>query len=265
MCGRVVIVWDPKMQAWVTRHDAALARDEPSLERFDAQHGKAQRSPSKVDAEDAPGRTPHYNVGPRWPVGVVVAPGAWEAKPDGGFVTARWGFPLPGARKDVFNTQVERAFESPMWRGAIGKRHAVMPVTGFYEWDHDPGHGKQPYFVTRADGEPMLLGAIVGQRHVKDPQHDERMLCASVVTTAPSATVATLHDRMPLILEPDEAERWLAPAALGQKGVLDLAAAVSGRDVVRMVPVGDAVNGTKADGPQLIEPVKRPARQGALF
>src|SRR5205085_793248 len=84
---------------------------------------------------------------------------------DGGaeVVVAHWGFPIPQRPGGVFNTRIETASGSPMWRSMLGHSHGLLVAKGFYEWDHN-GPQRTPYFIHRADGEPMLMAALVGRR-----------------------------------------------------------------------------------------------------
>lgn len=225
MCGRIVWRFDPVLQQLIKDwlEDAAA---------YDA----AIQAPQVAQSR--------YNITPgsRVPVATVHA-GEHRLEP------AKWAFPLDG--RYIFSTRIETAFGSAMWRGLIGRHHCALPVTGFYEW----APSKQPFFVQRRDGRPMLLAGVTGMR-----QHrGEATLCASVVTCAPNATMARLHDRMPVILEQDRLEDWLRPEHLGHDGILDLA--VPAGDVLDVHPVSTRVNDGANEGPELLTPA--PA-QGTL-
>jgi putative SOS response-associated peptidase YedK len=232
MCGRMVWVWDAKTGALVQRFDDG--RRDPDAAALLA--------------------TSRYNIPPTAPVPVLMqdaqateaaagAPAGGDRLPGDGVVSkvAHWGFPLHG--KPVFNTRIEGAYESPLWRGLIGRHHALVPASGFYEWSGNKT--RVPHYVTRADGEPMLLAAVVGQRDIGGaPQR-----CASIVTCAASPSLAPLHDRMPVILDEADAHDWLAPARAGPR-ILELSVPRE----VRYHAVGRDVNNAAHDGAHLIEP-----------
>ncbi len=219
MCGRIVWFWDEETQRLIAKFDDK-ALDDPALDRV-------------LDRK-------RFNVPPSSHLPFIVG------KPEGAQVeVARWGFPIPQRPNGVFNTRIESAFESPMWRGLIGKHHAILPVKGFYEWRKPD---KVPHFVTRDDGRPMLLGAVAGHRDVKG----EQKLCASVVTCGPSRQMEPLHDRMSIILEESDADAWLHADA---QTTLDLA--VPAGDVLKIYAVDDRVNSTREDDEGLIAPRKQ--------
>ena len=219
VCGRIVRVFDRKLGAWVTRHDANWDRDETLAKRV---------------------RETSYNVPPlSW--FPVLGPGASRLQ------VAQWGFPAPGRAGRVINTRVETAATSPFWRSLVGRGNCVVPVTGFYEWEHS-GPTPQPHFVRRKDGDVMALAALAGLRDVDGG----RRLVVSILTREPDSVVGRLHDRMPVVLEPGEVEAWVGGAGL------DLVAGP--RPALEAYPVSTAVNPATAEGPQLIEPVPRQTR-----
>ncbi len=228
MCGRVVYVWDAETGRLVKKVDDR-ALDDP-----DRRHVLEKK---------------RYNVPPASHLPVFAADGD-KARVE----IARWGFPIPQRPNGVFNTRIETAFESPLWRGLIGQFHCAFPVKGFYEWEHDGA--KRPHFIHRADGKTMLLGAVIGKRRVKD----EEKLCASIVTCKPNSLVATLHDRMPVVLEEKDLDEWLHPEVAGHERILELASPAG--NVLAMHPVGSAVNSTKNDSPELPEPATQRTLEG---
>ncbi|MGQ0535987.1 MAG: SOS response-associated peptidase [Methanobacteriota archaeon] len=226
MCGRVVWVWDPETGELIRRYDDR-AYDDPEIRRV----------LEKM----------RYNVPPASHLPVILG-GREGAK----VAVARWGFPIPDRPNGVFNTKIETARESPLWAGLIGRTHCVFPVKGFYEWRRS-GRIQTPYFIHRKDGKPMLLAGLYGKRRLDG----DEALSASVVTCPPNALVATLHDRMPVVLEEAEAGRWLHPETLGPGGVEGLADPAG--DVLAMHEVTTDVNSTENDEPRLIEPIRTKA------
>lgn len=229
MCGRVVWVWDPATGELVARYDDQALED-PELARL----LQLQR----------------YNVPPTSTLPfILAAEGGTHVK------AARWGFPVPGAPGGAFNTRVEAARSSPLWRTLLGSHHALLPVKGFYEWRR-AGSTRTPFFVHRADGAPMLLASLWGLREVDG----EARTCASVVTCPANAAVAAVHDRMPVVLEAAEADAWLHPGDHGVEELLALADPAP-EDILAMHPVSTAVNRTENDSPDLM----KPTGQQALF
>ena len=224
MAGRLVYVWDAKTGALVSKHDDG-AMDDPKV-----RHVLEKR---------------RYNVPPASHLPILFG------EPEGAKVCiARWGFPIPQRPNGVFNTRIETAGESPMWRGLLGKSHGAFFVQGYYEWN-DKGR-REPYFVHRADGEPMLLAAVVGMRAIAG----ERRQCASIVTCEPSEEMGRIHSRMPVVLESPEALDWLNPQAAGLPRCIEIAGPADA-GILAMHEVGPGVNSTKNDRPDLPEPVRK--------
>ena len=105
----------------------------------------------------------------------------------------RWGL-VPSWSKDpsianrLFNARGETVAEKPSFRSAFAKRPCVIPVDGFYEWDHRPGRQKQPHYFTRIDGEPLLFAGLY--EHWRDPNSPKTRRVAArpapMITTTPS-------------------------------------------------------------------------------
>ena len=127
-----------------------------------------------------------------------------------------WGFPSPAqGGRTVFNTRIETALRQAtdgrgMWAGPVARGRCIVPVRAFFEWWTQPGaprpgaddapgrRGRRPQVAFRLAGHRIFLIACVRQ--------DGRF---SVVTTEPNASVAPVHNRMPLVLGPGESSVWL--------------------------------------------------------
>lgn len=191
----------------------------------------------RIQREAWPDRVklPRYNVAPRQAVPVLRA--------DGELVAMRWGFPQPWKPKPfdappLINAKSEEAEGKATWKAPIRERRCVVPVTGFYEWEAK----ERPLCFRRADRQPLLLAGVWG---AFDWGEKLGWPCVSVLTCAPNATVAPVHDRMPVVLEQDALARWfgddwrgcLAPAAEG---------------VLEAVPVSSRVNHIDQDDEGLL-------------
>ncbi|MCA9306652.1 MAG: SOS response-associated peptidase [Phycisphaerales bacterium] len=130
-------------------------------------------------------------------------------------VSAKWGL-IPSWAKDstignrMINARAETAAEKPAFRAAMKKRRCVIPASGFYEWQKIEGSkAKQPWFIHSAD-KPII--AMAGLWELWE-RADEPIESFTVLTTTPNAMMTALHDRMPVILDPDDISEWLAPDA----------------------------------------------------
>jgi putative SOS response-associated peptidase YedK len=194
---------------------------------------------------DDPGA--RYNVAPTDDALVVVQ------RDDRRAVTAyRWGL-IPhwatqarvGSR--MINARAETLTVSPAFRDAFVRKRCIVPVESFYEWKRD-GAVRQPYRIVRRDGMPLALAGLwAGWR---EPGTDAVQRSFSIVTTTPNETIASLHDRMPVVLEPATWDRWLDPHPADPSELMGLLAP-SEADL-EVYAVGRAVNDVRRDGPELI-------------
>jgi putative SOS response-associated peptidase YedK len=166
-------------------------------------------------------------------------------------VRMRWGLPIrgaPGEQRLSVNVRSETAGSKPSFREAFQHRRCVMPADGFYEW-HRGADGKpiQAWHIRRRDGGVFLMAALWNLA-----EHGDLEECAAPLTTGPNATMAPIHDRMPVILEPDALERWLDPALPGEACVDLLKPAPDA--LLEVVKVGTYVNSSRHEGPRCLEP-----------
>jgi putative SOS response-associated peptidase YedK len=173
----------------------------------------------------------------------------------------RWGL-VPSWAKDpsianrLFNARGETVAEKPSFRTAFAKRPCIIPVDGFYEWDHRDGKQKQPHFFTRVDGEPLLFAGLYERWHDPElPKDAPALQTCTVITTEPNADMDELHNRMPVVLDPSDVETWLDVNDAGPEERLGLLRPAP-TGTLTHYGVGKAVGSVKNDGPELIEPVE---------
>jgi len=164
----------------------------------------------------------------------------------------KWGL-LPYWTKDPvkallpINARAETVAKSGMFRRAFEQRRAIVPADAFYEWKV-AANGKQPYAIARQDGQPLAFAGLWEGFRWSDGTVTRSF---AIVTTAASAEMAELHDRMPVILEPPDWPVWLGEAR-GRSGVP--AASVAG-GTLRTWPVDRRVGSPRNNGPELLEVV----------
>jgi putative SOS response-associated peptidase YedK len=216
-----------------------------------------------VDELAAAGREPSYNVAPRATV-YAVRDRAEDRGRRRYLSDLRWGL-IPSWAKDpkvgdrMINARAESLADKPAYERAFRRHRCLIPAEGFYEWQRR-GSRKQPMFIHRRDGEPMAFAGLWaawrdrGEGGFADPDGEWLRSCA-IVTTNANNTLAPLHDRMPVVLEERDWDRWLDPDSGDVDAFAHLLQPASD-DLLVAYPVGTAVNSADNDGPGLVERVE---------
>lgn len=193
--------------------------------------------------------------------------------------TVRWGL-VPSWAKDraigsrMINARVETLASKPAYRKAFAKRRCLLPADGYFEWYPTQQTGasgkplKQPFFVRPRDGGVLAMAGLYEiwrDQAVADESSDGAFLwTATVITTSAEDAVGHIHDRMPMVVEPERYAEWLDPnlSAPDQLAAL-LVPAAPGR--LEAYPVSREVNDVRNNGPQLVTPVDVEAEPEGLF
>lgn len=120
---------------------------------------------------------------------------------------AKWGFPHWKNASVIINARAETALEKRMFRKPLENNRCVIPSSGFYEWDRTGGGKKKDKYLLRRPGEPILC--MAGILDVFRDAAGSEYIAFVILTTAANGPAAAIHDRMPVILAPDERERWI--------------------------------------------------------
>ena len=212
-------------------------------------------------SDDLP--APSFNIAPTDPAAIVLD-SAKTDPPTRRLEPARWGL-IPAWAKDVsigsraFNARAEEVEEKPMFRNALVKRRAVVPASGYYEWKSVEG-AKVPHYIHPADGSPMFFAGLYEwwkNPAVGDDDPARWVLSFTILTRDSIGRLGSIHDRMPLFLDPDFADAWLDPTTDNVGDVLDAAIDAAPQVAATLDDhvVSRAVGNVRNDSPGLIEPV----------
>jgi len=124
-----------------------------------------------------------------------------------GAMGVKWGFPRWKGAGVIINARAETALEKNMFRKPLLERRCVIPSNGFFEWDQNSGQKKKDKYLLRRPGERLLFMAGMISLF-RDPDGLEYGAFV-ILTTAANESVSPIHDRMPVILAPDERNSWL--------------------------------------------------------
>jgi putative SOS response-associated peptidase YedK len=185
-----------------------------------------------------------YNIAPTQDAPVVrMAPdGARELR------LLRWGLVPPwardlGAGTKMINARSEGVESKPAFRAAFRERRCLVPATGFYEWKGAPGR-KQPYAITLA-ARPLF--AFAGLWESWQPQGGAPVQTFAILTTQANEAVASVHDRMPVILEREHEAAWLTGSTAEALAILKPHAGE-----MRLRAVNRAMGSPSLEGPECL-------------
>lgn len=236
MCGRYAATKDP----------ATLAAE------FDAYDATEDHAPP-VD----------HNVAPTKDVMAVVQrhPRDESGEPDPkttvrSLRVMRWGL-IPAWAKDrsigakMINARSETAATTSAFKTSLAKRRCLLPADGWFEWRRE-GRNKQAYFTTRTDGGSLAMAGL--WTVWRDPKEKDGppIVSAAVLTTEAQGQLADIHDRMPLLMTPDQWAAWLDPD-VDQVDQLLVPPALDLVESLELRPVSSKVNNVRNNGPELLE------------
>jgi putative SOS response-associated peptidase YedK len=211
---------------------------------------------------EEPDCTPRYNIAPTQPVPVIRQD---PKEPVRELALMRWGL-IPSWAKDscvaasMINARAETASTKPAFRDALKSRRCLIPADGFYEWMRT-GKAKQPYCFEVSQGQLFAFAGLWNRW--KDPNGGWIKTC-SILTTTPNAVTSVVHDRMPVILDPDSYDLWLDP---GMRDVTAASEVLKPYDprLMRCYPISTRINHVANDDEECSRPVEFAPVQNQLF
>jgi putative SOS response-associated peptidase YedK len=205
---------------------------------------------------------PRYNIAPTQHVPVIRQNPRASAR---GLSLVRWGL-IPSWAKDssvsakMINARSETAATKPAFRDALKYRRCLVPADGFYEWSR-AGKAKQPYCFEVNEGELFAFAGIWDRW--KDASGNTVDTC-SILTTTPNEVTSAVHDRMPVILDPDGYELWLDPGVRDVGAASELLRPCDAR-LMRCYPISTRINHVANDDEECSTPVELAQPQNRLF
>ncbi|WP_323793848.1 SOS response-associated peptidase [Nocardioides sp.] len=238
---------------------ASSRRPEELLEEFEV-----------VESRVSTPLAPDYNVAPTKEVYAVVERPPAKDSPEPAERQLRvltWGL-VPSWAKDpsignrMINARMETVAEKPAYRRAFAARRCLLPADGYYEWyptDQLTAAGKprkQPFFIRPRDGASLAMAGLYEIWRDPDRADDDpdrfRWTC-TVITTDATDDLGRIHDRMPLMVEPERRAAWLDPRTPRAELFDLLVPAAPGS--LEAYPVSTRVGNVRNNGPELVEPL----------
>ena len=191
---------------------------------------------------------PRYNIAPSQGVEAIIRDGAeLRCGP------MRWGFMASAVASAVapINARAETVAKTGMFRDAFRRRRCLVVADGFYEWRQDGGSRKTPHFIHLRSQQPFSFAGIWSSQ--RTPMGQRVGTCA-ILTCAPNELMATIHNRMPVILEPAARGRWLDPQA--SESELQSLLVPLPAEQMEAWAVSVFVNSPRNDGPECVRRVE---------
>lgn len=170
------------------------------------------------------------------------------------FVSARWGLMsrwMKATGRPPVNARCEGIATNGLFKHAYRSRRCLIPIDGFFEWKdiYGTGKNKQPYAIAMKSGEPFALAGLWDTW--RDPKTDEDIRTFCVITCPPNEMMATIHDRMPVVLHRTDYERWLSP----EPDPSDLMKPFPA-ELMTMWPIHRKVGSPKYDAADILDPAE---------
>jgi len=193
--------------------------------------------------------SPRYNIAPSQPVSAILNQAPRELQ----FV--RWGL-IPSWAKDptigyrMINARAETIAEKPAFRRPLQRQRCLIPADGFYEWQRLDTR-KIPHWITLTSGEVFAFAGLWDTW--TDPKTNTAMTSCTIITTAPNRLLASIHDRMPVILPRESEATWLSDG-LSPEQACALLKPYSATQM-KASPVSTLVNSPSNDTPDVLKAV----------
>lgn len=197
---------------------------------------------------------PRYNIAPGQMVATVI-----EDAGERRLGQLRWGL-VPFWAKDeklafkMINARAETVHEKPAYKHAFQRKRCIIPADGFYEWK-TTSDCKQPMRITLKSEEIFGMAGLFDTWAAPDGR---KVHTCTILTTKPNELIADIHDRMPVILRPEDEDIWLNRDAYHQDLLLSLCQPYPAEEM-RAYPVSKMVGNVKYDQPDCIQEIAKPS------
>ena len=174
------------------------------------------------------------------------------------FAFSHWGFRPPWAKEDAptpINIRAEKAATSPYFRSAFAHRRCLVPANGWFEWRKTES-GKQPYYITLKDPDRDEVVFFAG---LWEPTGEGTETCCAILTEPVSQAFEFMHDRQPVVLDPERRWKWLDPELSDRDTIRKVARRLDPERLIAY-PVSTRVNRPANADPGLIEQVEGEGR-----
>lgn len=174
-----------------------------------SQQQSAEIITQAFQVDNVPPLKPRYNIAPTQSVATIL-----QTEKTRQFKMLHWGL-IPSWAKDtkisskLINARAETVAEKPSFRSAFRQRRCLILADGFYEWQQQEDKQKQPFYFRMIDQQPFAFAGL--WEHWDNQEAGETIESCTIITTEPNELMKSVHNRMPVILEPKDYDLWLDP------------------------------------------------------
>lgn len=194
-----------------------------------------------------PNLSPRYNIAPSQSVPAILNQAPRQLQ------LVRWGL-IPSWTKDpaigyrMINARAETVADKPAFRRPLQRQRCLIPADGFYEWQR-LGARKVPHWITLASGEVFAFAGLWDSW--ADPKTKTAVTSCTIITTTPNRLLASIHDRMPVILPRESESTWLSEGLTPEQACALLKPYTTTK--MRASPISTLVNSPSNDTPKVLE------------
>ncbi len=195
-----------------------------------------------------PNLSPRYNIAPSQPVPAILNQAPRQLQ------LVRWGL-IPSWAKDptigyrMINARAETLAGKPAFRRPLQRQRCLIPADGFYEWQR-LGSRKVPHWITLTSGEVFAFAGLWDSWI--DPKTNTAVASCTIITTTPNELLASIHDRMPVILPRESEATWLSDQLSSEQACALLKSYPAAE--IKALPVSTLVNSPGNDTPEVLKP-----------
>lgn len=199
---------------------------------------------------ERPDPKPRYNIAPTQPVSAIA-----QREDEREYRIFQWGL-VPSWSKDpkigsrMINARSETVAEKPSFRAAFKRRRCLILADGFYEWQRTSGK-KQPYYIQVED---QAIFGFAGLWETWQDGEGSHLETCTILTTEPNGLMETIHNRMPVIVHPEDFDLWLDPSLQDGRHIQHLLRPYED-EAMTAYAVSTAVNNPKHEQPACVEPI----------
>lgn len=196
---------------------------------------------------------PRYNAAPMQKLPIIVnRHGEMQTLEAQWWIIPHWSKTgKPDTQFPAFNARAERVATSRLFSAYFKARRCLVPVDGFYEWKKGEGKDKIPMCIRMKDEKPFMLAGVYSVW--KDKEENE-VPSFAIITTDANELMAPIHNRMPVILDPKDFERWLDPENHDTASLMHMLVPFPS-EPMKAYPVSRYVNNARNEGEECIQPV----------